>query len=64
IAKNMGDFYNNSVSGDIFNQPSSDVVSWLANENIDTWQASISQNSKLTGAEYKKIWKKLSGLEN
>lgn len=63
IAKRMGELYDVSVSGDIFNQSSSEVVSWLNNQNINTWQSIISENSKLTGEDYRKIWKKLSGLD-
>ena len=63
IAKKMGDLYDISVSGDIFDQSSSEVVSWLDKQNINTWQSTISENSKLTGEDYRMIWKKLSGLE-
>jgi superfamily II DNA/RNA helicase len=63
IANRIGELYSASVSGEIFNQPSNAVTEWLKIQNDGTWDTVRPTNSNLTGNEYKKVWKKLNGVE-
>jgi len=63
IANRLGELYSASVGGDIFNQPSSSVSDWLRQQNIETWNRVRPPRSRLSGEEYKKVWKKLNGVE-
>jgi hypothetical protein len=36
---------------------------WLNSLSTDKWQTAIPRNKQINGAEYKKIWQKLIGIE-
>ncbi len=40
-----------------------EINEWLNNLSVDKWQAVIPKNKEINGIEYKKIWKKLVGIE-
>ena len=61
IAPKMGEQYKNE-NPEFLNATSSNVVDWITHLNNDKWDSIIPVNKKLTGAEYKQIWKKLSGM--
>ncbi|NQV51274.1 MAG: hypothetical protein HQ507_12300 [Candidatus Marinimicrobia bacterium] len=61
IAKRIGELYSSSHQGEIFNKSSSEVNDWINSLPVDTWNTFKSSNSQLTGREYQRIWKKLSG---
>ncbi len=64
IAKKAGELYNASIGGEIFQTDSNNkVVQWLSSLEDSQWNSFKSSNSKMTGAEYKKIWEKLNGLQ-
>ena len=62
IANKMGNFYKNEIGEEnIFNVTTSDISEWLKNQNNNVWNESAPRNSRLSGYDYKKIWKKLNG---
>ncbi|KAB2907416.1 MAG: DEAD/DEAH box helicase [Ignavibacteriales bacterium] len=61
IANRLGGIFNNSVEGEIFNQPSVVVNEWLSELSIETWNKARPTGSSLSGEEYKRIWQKLNG---
>ena len=63
IANKLGTFYNDSIGGEgeIFNRPSSAVSDWLERQTIEVWNMAKPRNSRLSGDDYRKIWKKLNG---
>lgn len=63
IAKKAGELYNASIGGEIFKHDSNiEVIEWLSSLGDSEWNSFRPQNSKMTGVEYRKIWKKLNGL--
>src|SRR5690606_40088556 len=64
IANRLGQLYSASVGGDIFNQSSSAVSSWIGEQGIDAWNTARPAGSKLSAADYKKVWEKLNGVNN
>lgn len=62
IANRLGQLYSASVGGDIFNQSSSAVSSWIGEQGIDAWHTARPVGSKLSAADYKKVWEKLNGV--
>ncbi|MDR4952230.1 DEAD/DEAH box helicase [Chryseobacterium sp. ES2] len=62
IAKKLGELYQASVGGNIFNQPSDSVGTWLSTQTIHVWNEAKPLDSSLSGEDYKKVWKKLNGL--
>jgi len=62
IANRLGQLYSASVGGDIFNQSSNTVSSWISGQHIDVWNAARPEGSKLSAADYKKVWEKLNGV--
>ena len=62
IATRLGELYNASIGGEIFSQSSTSINSWLNIQNENVWESVIPNNSRMSGEDYKKIWKKLSGV--
>jgi len=63
IANRLGELYRNSISGEIFNQPSNAVSDWLFQQNIETWDRVVPTGSRLSGEDYKMVWMKLNGIQ-
>lgn len=62
IANKLGHFYKQSVGDDkIFSVTASEISEWLIKQNTRVWNNSVTSNSRLSGEDYKKIWKKLNG---
>lgn len=61
IAKKLGELYQASVGGDIFNQTSDSVDIWLNTRTVEVWNEAKPLDSSLSGEDYKKVWKKLNG---
>lgn len=62
IANRLGGLFSRSVSGEIFNQSSTDVSNWLSQQDIETWNRARPAGSRLSGEDYLKVWKKLNGI--
>ncbi|SHH70642.1 DEAD/DEAH box helicase [Flavobacterium johnsoniae] len=62
VANRLGELYNASVNGEIFNQPSDAVNNWISQQTTQTWTNVKPVDSKLSGEDYKRIWKKLNGV--
>ena len=63
IASRMGELFKASVGQDIFNQSSNTIKTWLNELGSDRWNSTSPDNVRMTGDDYKKIWRKLSGLD-
>lgn len=63
IANNMGSIYKQQVGDEIYNKKTSMVQEWLNNQREEVWQRAIPANSRLNAEEYKRIWKKLNGVQ-
>jgi replicative superfamily II helicase len=61
IANRLGELYNASVNGEIFNQPSDAVNSWLSQQPNEIWNNVRPVSSRLSGEDYKRVWEKLNG---
>lgn len=62
IANRLGELYNASVNGEIFSQPSDAVNNWISEQSTETWNNVKPVDSRLSGEDYKRIWKKLNGV--
>lgn len=62
IANSLGELYNASVNGEIFNQPSDAVSNWISQQTTETWSNVKPVDSRLSGEDYKRIWRKLNGV--
>lgn len=62
IANRLGELYSASVSGQIFDQPSSSVSQWIGQQEAETWSRIKPYESRLSGDDYKKVWMKLNGI--
>jgi len=62
IANRLGELYSASVAGEIFSQPTSSINQWIGQQDIQTWNRIRPANSKLSGEDYNKVWKKLNGI--
>ncbi|MGN6268184.1 MAG: DEAD/DEAH box helicase [Ginsengibacter sp.] len=62
IANRLGELYNVSVNGEIFNQPSDAVNTWIANQGNEIWNNVRPSGSRLSGNDYKRVWQKLNGV--
>lgn len=62
IANRLGELYNASVNGEIFSQPSDAVNNWISEQSTETWNNVKPIDSRLSGEDYKRIWKKLNGV--
>ncbi|WP_461641115.1 DEAD/DEAH box helicase [Labilibaculum euxinus] len=63
IAKKVGELYNASFGGHIFAQSSNEVSAWIDSLDFNIWERVRPTNSSMTGADYKKVWEKLNGVE-
>ncbi len=63
IATKVGQLYNASVGGNVFSQSSHQVNGWLTQLENKHWENVKPAGTKMTGADYKKIWQKLNGIE-
>jgi replicative superfamily II helicase len=63
IAKKVGELYNASCGGQIFEQSSIEVIAWLNSLDSVTWESVRPSNSVMTGTDYKRVWEKLNGDE-
>jgi hypothetical protein len=61
IANRLGELYNSSVGGDIFSQQAASVSEWISQQNVATWSSALPSSSVLSGEDYQRIWRKLSG---
>ncbi|MFW0884092.1 DEAD/DEAH box helicase [Candidatus Acidulodesulfobacterium sp. H_13] len=62
IANKLGYFYKQSIGNDnIFSVTASQISEWLRRQDVMIWNNSVPNNSRLSGEDYKKIWKKLNG---
>jgi hypothetical protein len=59
----MGELFRASVGRDIFSQSSNTIKTWLNELGNDGWNNACPENVRMTGDDYKKIWKKLSGTD-
>jgi len=62
IANRIGRLYNEAVNGEIFSQPTDSVSNWLRDQGQETWDNVRPAGSRLSGQDYKRVWKKLNGL--
>jgi replicative superfamily II helicase len=62
IANKLGELYNVSVQGEIFNQPANAVNDWLSRQEAETWNRVRPSGSRLSGEDYRQVWKKLNGI--
>jgi replicative superfamily II helicase len=62
IANHLGQLYNVAANGEIFSQSTDSVTNWLMRQKIETWDSVRPADSRLTGAEYKRVWEKLNGI--
>jgi len=62
IANRLGQLYNEAINGEIFSQPADSVSEWLINQDWQIWNAVRPTGSQLSGEEYKRVWKKLNGI--
>lgn len=62
IANRLGYYYKREVGEEnIFNTTASEISNWLNRQNERIWNNAIPNNSRLSGDDYKRIWKKLNG---
>lgn len=60
VAKQLGKLFK-SQNNDIYTSNTEMVTKWLDNLNEEEWM--VSDKTSITGAEYKKIWKRISGID-
>ena len=60
VANNLGTVYKQQFGDEIYNYKTSQVIEWLNSQKIEVWEKVLPANSKLSGEEYVKIWKKLN----
>ncbi|MBD3202973.1 DEAD/DEAH box helicase [Candidatus Woesearchaeota archaeon] len=63
IAHNLGKMYSEKVEN-IINEKPSKVNKWLRELSDEGWSKAIPSGKKISGKEYKKIWKRLAGYNN
>lgn len=61
IATRLGELYRASQGDTIFSQSSNSIRVWLSSISDLNWDRVKPQNARLSGVEYKQIWRKLSG---
>lgn len=64
IATRLGELYHAEFGGEIFNQSSNEITEWIANLRNESWEEVKPTGSALTGSDYKKVWQKLTGMED
>ncbi len=60
IANHLGNKLKGEFGNEALIKKSTDIQGWLQEKN---WQSIIPSNKYISGDEYKKIWKKLAGIE-
>lgn len=63
ISLNLGKEFKKIFGYKIFNQSYNDIVNWLDNLTDNQWKRAIPVGKNISGKEYKKIWRILSGKE-
>lgn len=63
IAGNLGKEFGREFGEAAFQKPPLELSDWLNNLSVEKWQAAIPRNKEITGSEYKKVWRKLVGIE-
>lgn len=63
IATRLGELYNAEFGGEIFNQNTNDITNWIRKLDNETWEEVRPSNSVLSGSDYRKVWHKLTGVE-
>jgi replicative superfamily II helicase len=63
IAHPLGEKLRHDFGDECLKQSTSDLLNWLNNLNVLEWKKAIPINKKISGTEYKAIWKILSGVE-
>lgn len=61
IASRMGELFRASVGENLFNKSSITIKTWLNELGNSEWDNTCPGNVRMTGNDYKKVWKKLSG---
>lgn len=62
LAHQLGELYKGETV-DIYHSKPVDIKEWLNNLNEKTWGETIPAGKNISGEDYKKIWRKLSGIE-
>ena len=62
IANSLGSIYSDSVKGEVFSQSSNEAAEWLESQVSNVWEKARPAGSRLSGEEYKRIWRKLNGV--
>lgn len=60
IANNFGNSLKNEFGDNALTKNSTEIIKWLSEKD---WGKIVPTNKKLSGDEFKKIWKKLAGFE-
>lgn len=63
IATRLGELYSAEFGGEIFSQNSDQITSWISNLQNETWNEVKPSDSVLSGSDYKRVWQKLTGVE-
>lgn len=62
ISTKMGKLFKSE--NDLYKSKSTEVIEWLKKLDDTKWNNIVPKNKNLSGQEYKKIWKRLAGIEN
>ena len=63
IATRLGELYNAEFGGEIFNQNTDDITTWIKELDNESWDDIRPSGAVLSGDDYKRVWKKLTGIE-
>lgn len=63
VATNLGTQLQKEFGSNYFSKSASEINAWLESLPSKNWQQAIPKNKKITGDEYKLLWKKLAGLD-
>jgi len=62
IANNIGLAYKRGIGEEnLFNVTTSEISGWLNNQSERVWNEAVPRRSRLSGNDYKRVWKKLNG---
>jgi superfamily II DNA/RNA helicase len=61
VATKLGELYRAANGENIFNQSSSTINAWLSGITDQNWEQARPENVRMSGSDYKRVWKKLSG---
>ena len=62
IAPQLGELYKREVENIYLSKPK-DIAQWLKDLDESVWGEMVPEEKKISGKDYKEIWKKLSGIE-